>query len=276
MQHLTSSTLPQAKLQEDVTVSYDKYGSGPPLVLVHGSFSDHKSNWAFVKPLFEKQFTVYAIARRGRGETAATVGHNLDDESQDVAALIQAIDEPVFLLGHSYGAQVALAAAAQVPDRISKLVLYEAPYPHVISQDALTQLKRLAQAEQWEEFAVTFFRNTLFVPVEVLDELKATEDWLSIVADAKASLEDIQALVRYDFKADRFRELQVPVLLQIGTASPHELYITDALAAVLPNARIEALPGQAHEGMTTAPKMYVEAVSRFLLGTFTSRIEIRT
>jgi len=42
------------------------------LVLVHGSFSDHKTNWEFVKSLFEKQFTVYAIARRGRGETDAT------------------------------------------------------------------------------------------------------------------------------------------------------------------------------------------------------------
>lgn len=51
------------------TVSYDKYGSGPPLVLVHGAFSDHQTNWQFVKPLFEKQFTVYAVARRGRGET---------------------------------------------------------------------------------------------------------------------------------------------------------------------------------------------------------------
>ena len=42
-------------------------------VLVHGAFSDHKTNWEFVKPLFEKQFTIYAIARRGRGETDATV-----------------------------------------------------------------------------------------------------------------------------------------------------------------------------------------------------------
>jgi pimeloyl-ACP methyl ester carboxylesterase len=40
------------------TVSYDQYGSGPPLVLVHGAFSDHKTNWEFVKPFFEQQFTV--------------------------------------------------------------------------------------------------------------------------------------------------------------------------------------------------------------------------
>src|SRR5918998_3521676 len=85
-------------------VSFDKYGSGPPLVLVHGAFSDHQTNWEFVKPLFEKQFTTYAIARRGRGETEATEGHSLEDEGRDVVAVIQSIGEPVFLLGHSYGA----------------------------------------------------------------------------------------------------------------------------------------------------------------------------
>lgn len=47
-------------------------------------------------------------------------------------ALIQSIGEPVFLLGHSYGAQTALAAAAEVPDCIRKLVLYEAAWPHVV------------------------------------------------------------------------------------------------------------------------------------------------
>jgi hypothetical protein len=41
--------------------------------------------------------------------------------------------------------------------------------------------------------------------------------------------------------------------------------VTDALAAVLPQARIEELPEQAHEGMTTAPGIYTEAVTRFLL-----------
>jgi hypothetical protein len=41
--------------------------------------------------------------------------------------------------------------------------------------------------------------------------------------------------------------------------------ITDALAAVLPDVRIEELAAQAHEGMTTAPDMYAEQVARFLL-----------
>jgi pimeloyl-ACP methyl ester carboxylesterase len=232
---------------------------------VHGAFSDHKTNWEFVKPLFEKQFTVYAIARRGRGETDATVGHSLEDESMDVVALIQSIGEPVFLLGHSYGAHTALAAAANVPDRVRKLVLYEAAWPRVVDQEALGRLEELAQAGDWEGFAVTFFRDRLSVPVEELDELRATALWPPIIADAEASLGDLRALSRYDFQAERFRELRVSVLLQIGTESPRDLYVTDALAAVLPHVRIEELPGQAHEGMTTAPEMYAEAVSRFLL-----------
>ena len=225
------------------TVSFDQYGSGPPLVLVHGAFSDHQTNWAFVKPLFEPQFTVYAVARRGRGETDATAGHSLEDESRDVVAVIQSIGAPVFLLGHSYGAHAALAAAAEAPDRVRKLVLYEPAWPRAIGRAALARLEALAQAGDWDVFAVTFFRDTLAVPVEALAELRATELWPPIIADAPASLGDLRALSRYDFNAERFRELRVPVLLQIGTESPRDLYVTAALAAALPNVRIEELPG---------------------------------
>ena len=152
-----------------------------------------------------------------------------------------------------------------MPDRVRKLVLYEAPWPRLVNTEVLARLEELAQASDWEGFAVTFFRDTLLVPVAELDELRATERWPSIIGDAKASLGDLRALRRYDFKAERFRALRVPVLLQIGTESPRDLYVTDALAAVLPDARIEELPGQAHEGMTTVPQMYAAAVSRFLL-----------
>ena len=79
-----------------VTVSYDRQGSGPPLVLVHGAFSDHRSNWEFVLPLLTTRFTTYAVARRGRGETSPTVGHTVEDESLDVASVIQAAGAPVF------------------------------------------------------------------------------------------------------------------------------------------------------------------------------------
>ena len=249
-----------------VTVSYDKYGNGAPLVLVHGSFSAHDTNWEFVKPMFREHFTVYAIARRGRGETDATKDHRLEDEAADVVGVLKAVGEPAFLLGHSYGAHCSLAAAAQVPDHVRKLVIYEPAWPQKLPQEALAPLERLAAKGSWDDFAMTFFREVLTVPAEVLEEVRRTELWPPIVADAPASLGDIRSISRYVFEPERFARLDVPVLLQIGSESPRDLYVTDAVAAVLPNARIEELSGQAHEGMTTAPEMYARSVINFLLG----------
>ena len=255
----------RVKSPTGATVSYETYGTGPALVLVHGAFSDHRTNWEFVRPLFEKQFTVYAIARRGRGETDATQGHSLEDESKDVVAVVGAIGQPVFLLGHSYGAHCGLIAASLAPEHIRKLVLYEAAWPHLLSAAALTRLEGLAAAGAWDDFTLTFFRDTLAVPVAELEAVRTTALWAPMLADAPASLGDLRALRRYDFRAERLRSLRIPVLLQIGSESPRELYVTDALAAVLPHASVETLPGQAHEGMTTAPALYARAVTRFLL-----------
>jgi pimeloyl-ACP methyl ester carboxylesterase len=249
-----------------VTVSYEKRGSGPPLVLVHGAFSDHDTNWEFVQPLWNERFTIYALARRGRGETDTTEGHILEDEARDVCAVIEAVGEPVFLLGHSYGAHTSLAAAAMNPSAVRKLVLYEPPWPAAMRASELARLEEFAKAEAWENLSVAFFLDSLGVPPEEFAELRASELWPPMVADAKASLGDLRALSRYSFDAERFRGLPFPVLLQVGTESPRAVYVTDALAAVLPDVRIELLEGQAHEGMTTAPEMYAEGVIRFLLG----------
>jgi pimeloyl-ACP methyl ester carboxylesterase len=250
--------------ENGVTVSYATYGTGPALVLVHGGFSDDTTNWEFVKPMLEDRFTICAIARRGRGDTDRTEGHSLEDEARDVAAVIKTFREPVFLLGHSYGAQCSLAAAALVSDRVRKLILYEPPNPAIFQPGALRRLEELAAKAAWDDFAFSFFRDSLLVPEADLHQLRGTDLWPPIINDANASLGDLRALARYDFKPERFQRLTCPVLLQTGSESPGSLYVTDALAACLPGARIETLPGQAHEGMTTAPEMYAASVIRFL------------
>lgn len=246
------------------TVSYTVAGNGPPLVLVHGAFSDHESNWMAVTPLLQQRFTVYAIARRGRGATDATIGHSVEDEAQDVVDLIRSIGGPVHLLGHSCGAHCALLATSVDATWVQRLVLYEPAWPELLGPSALAALETLAAAEAWEQFAFSFFANLLHVPPEELDALRASDLWPPIVADAPASLGDLRAFHAYRFDPARFTRLPVPVLLQIGSESPRDMYVTDALAAVLPDARIDTLPGQAHEAMTTAPELYAATTLRFL------------
>jgi pimeloyl-ACP methyl ester carboxylesterase len=248
-----------------VTVSYDKYGSGLPLVLVHGGFSDHETNWQEVKPALEGRFSVYAVARRGRGESSTTRGHSVDDEATDVAAVLRQVGEPALLLGHSYGAMCALTTATQDPAAVRKLVLYEPPSPQAITSDQLTRLETLAEREDWDGLVQAFMLDVLQVPPDDVDQIRATPTWGLWTADARASVNDLRALANHRFDPAAYRSLDMPILFLIGTESPRDLYLTDTLAAVLPDARILALEGQAHEGMTTAPAQFVDVVSTFLL-----------
>lgn len=247
-----------------VQLEYETYGSGPPLVLVHGAFSDHRTNWVHVKPMLADRFTVYAIARRGRGSTDATVGHQLTDEIADVVALIQQISEPVALLGHSYGAHVALGVAAEIPQRIASLILYEPSRLGILTPAHCTELERLGEHGEWDALAWTFFSEVVEVPLADLTAYRASDDWAGVVADAPATLDDLSALSRHSFDLARCAGLTMPVLLQTGSESPPHLWMTDLLARHLPVSRVEVLEGQAHEGMTTGPDQYAESVIRFL------------
>lgn len=246
------------------TMSYEMAGEGSPLVLVHGSFSDHVTNWALVRPALEEHFTVYAIARRGRGKT--TSGPALADEAQDLAAFLASLPEPAYLLGHSYGAQIALSAAAASPGHVRRLMLYEPPWPDTAPPDLLDRLKRRAAGSDWNGLAADFFCEVLGLTADDIDVLRAEGAWQSIVADAEASLNDISALCGCQFDPATFRDLQVPVLLQVGTESPRHAFATDALVDTLPHVQVQELEGQAHEAMNTAPDLYAEATTRLLLG----------
>lgn len=108
---------------DGATIAYERSGSGPSLVLVHGATADH-TTWAPALPLLEEHFTVYAMDRRGRGDSGDADDYALDREAEDVVALVETIDEPVTLLCHSFGGLCALEAAPRT-DRLRRLVPYE-------------------------------------------------------------------------------------------------------------------------------------------------------
>jgi len=175
------------------TVSYSKYGSGPPLVLVHGGFSDDETNWEFVKPILEKRFTIYAIARRGRGDTDATEGHGVEDEASDVVVLIRTVGERVFLLGHSYGAICSLNAAMLVPDRIQPIVVEGRPRISAGDQvvffnfrpDRARQLTERLLASGFEVTTMTRYRDDFPSPVAFAEQ-EVTDTLAEVLAAENA------------------------------------------------------------------------------------------
>src|SRR5512136_1287001 len=117
---------------DGTSIAYQRSGTGAPLVLVHGTGGTH-SRWAPIVPALEKHFTVYAVDRRGRGESSDAAAYTIEREFEDVAALVKAIGEPANLFGHSFGGICSLEAAL-CAQHVSRLILYEPPIPVASAQ----------------------------------------------------------------------------------------------------------------------------------------------
>jgi pimeloyl-ACP methyl ester carboxylesterase len=118
--------------------------SGPVVMLVHSSASGARQ-WRRLMDDLRDQFRVRAINLFGYGKTPAWPGataQSLDDQADLVEAALPENTGEVFLVGHSFGACVAMKAAARLAGRVSRLVLLEA-----------NPFSLLAQAGRAEAFA---------------------------------------------------------------------------------------------------------------------------
>jgi pimeloyl-ACP methyl ester carboxylesterase len=260
MQHVISS--------DGTRIAMHRSGSGPPLLLVHGTTADH-TRWAQVVPAFERSFTVYAMDRRGRGGSGDASAYSLEQEGRDVAAAVAAVGEPVALLGHSYGAICCLEAALQSPPGIARMVLYEPPVPvgpPVVPAEVREELEaRIARGER-EAALLTFFRDVVRVPEAHLEALKAHPAWPGRVAAAHTVVREVRIEAEYRLDFDALRGVRLPTLLLLGGASPP--FFREATRRVheaLPDSRIVELPGQQHLAMDAIPDEFVEIVRSFVL-----------
>jgi pimeloyl-ACP methyl ester carboxylesterase len=163
---------------DGTSIAYARAGAGPPLVIVHGSGQDH-TRWATSLPGLTRQTSVYAIDRRGRGGSEDTAEYALDHEVNDLLAVLDAIDHPVFLLGHSYGAIIALEAAL-CTDRVRRLILYEPPI-NVGREQSLIELgDRLAAlmaTGDREAVLVTFLEEAGRYPPDSIAAQRRQPEW---------------------------------------------------------------------------------------------------
>lgn len=249
--------------RDGTTIAYWRSGHGAPVVLVHGSISD-RTAWALVQPALERRFTVYAVNRRGREGSDAPEGHTMTQEFEDVASVVDAIGEPVHLVGHSFGA-VCSIEATRLTGNVRSLVLYEPPMLGNVGRDVTGGIRALAHAGRDEDILIAFLRQGLGLSEKEMEAVRRSELWPNLVAHAASLAGELEASADYRFDPSRFAELTIPVLLLVGGESPPRgREVNEALAQVLPNARQRSLPGQRHLANLSAPDLLASEILRFL------------
>jgi pimeloyl-ACP methyl ester carboxylesterase len=261
--------------QETVTsvdgtpIAYRRSGEGPPLVLVHGTAADH-GRWRPVLPTFEERFTVCAVDRRGRGASGDSEDYSVEREFEDVAAVVDSLGEPANLLGHSYGALVALEAAL-LTSNVRKLVLYdpgiEVAGEVVSPPEVIERLEALLEAGNRDGVVATTMREIAGLPPETVEYMRSQPAWQARVEAAHTIPRELRAVKGYGLSPERFGDLQVPTLVLSGGESPAALKkAAEAVDEALANSRIVVMSGQGHAAMDTGTDLFTTEVLRFVEG----------
>lgn len=235
-------------------------GTGPDVVVVHGLLSSITSWYFGVAPALATEYRVVMYDLRGHGLTEfSKSGYGLASMTGDLADVVahHAGSAPIVLVGHSYGAVIALRYALDHPDRVRRLVLVEPPLP-VISA---------AWVEQFRNQSTKDLMTSL--PPMLQAGLKALAR-RPLKLGAKAMRLSVQSTITDDMQAEpdiadeELATLQCPTLLCCGTRSNEVFHTTSArLLRVLPNVRLQMIEGD-HYIPEEAPGPLAQAIREFL------------
>jgi pimeloyl-ACP methyl ester carboxylesterase len=247
---------PQQEAGEEVAAAQQEK---PTVVLVHG-FASALEAWATVSPALAATHRVIALDLKGFGWTDRPEG----DYSPGAQArlLLKLLDQrgvtKAAIVAHSWGSSVALAAALAAPERITKLVLYDAwvyedqlpPLFHWARADGVGEaLFGLWYKERADERIGLAFYDKKIVTERFVEEVNAALDRPGTVAAALAAVRG----QRFEDVEQRYRTIDKPTLLLWGREDQvTPLRFGERLAKDLPNARIIAYPQCGHFPMIEA------------------------
>jgi pimeloyl-ACP methyl ester carboxylesterase len=250
---------------DNVQLAVEVSGSGPPLVMVHGAGS---GRWGFdlVRPLLEPRFEVWALDRRGRGDSGDGAGYSVDLEFEDVAAVVRAAGDGAMLFGHSYGGLVATGAAGRL-DGLGRLVLYEPPMGGVLADEPWQARFEADLAAGEPEAAVRRFLYDVggysHAEIDAMEDTPAWERRLAAAPTVPRELSAERALATDGLGLDR---LDLACLMLVGSESPRwARRSTEAFAAAIPGADVHTLEGHGHGAAVSDPALLAEELERFLL-----------
>jgi pimeloyl-ACP methyl ester carboxylesterase len=249
---------------DGVEIACEVAGSGPPLVMVHGAGSGRWS-FALVRPHLEDRFTVWAVDRRGRGDSSDGDGYAIEREFDDVAAVVREAGPGALLFGHSYGALVSAGAAARL-DGLPRLALYEGPMGGVLAADGwIDRFESELAAGENDRVVRDFMRDVGGYSDAEIDAMTVTPAWALRLATAPTVPRELRAELAFATGDLRLPELEPPTLLLIGSESPVWAQRSiDAFAAAIPNAEVRCLEGHGHGAAVSGPELLAAELTRFL------------
>lgn len=242
--------------KDGTTITFDKLGAGPAVILVCGGSVDRMSN-ASLAELLAPHFTVFNYDRRGRNESGDTPPYAVEREIEDIDALADAAGGSAYLYGSSSGAALALEAARQLPTRITKLALWEPPYiPEGFPRppaDTAKIFSDLVAAGRREDAAEFFMARVVGLPPEFVAQARISPFWSGQVALAHTLAYDATIMGDYNLPIERVAEVKIPTLVMDGGASFPFMHVTaQALVDHLPNPQRRILEGQRHDASAEA------------------------
>lgn len=262
-----TTSMKQVTSKDGTVIGFWKKGTGSPLLLVHGTTADH-SRWSPISPRLEQHFTVYTMDRRGRGGSGDSPAYDIMREAEDIAAVVEAIGEPVFLLGHSYGGVCSLEASL-LTDKVSRLILYEPPIPTGLPMyppGVPDRIQTLIDNGKLEAGLETFFQEVVRMPEHELKAYRQLPVWKVRIQLTPTIPREMEIDRTYNFDEEKFTNFQVPTMLLLGGDSPPLFQRAVKLVdSTLPNSKVVILPGQQHIAMDTDPELFVKEVTHFLL-----------
>jgi pimeloyl-ACP methyl ester carboxylesterase len=116
--------MPKVKAN-NITISYDKQGTGEPLILIPYLSADYAC-YAFQVAEYARHFTCFSVDHRGKGESDKPEGvYSSELFADDIAAFMQAVGvEKAHISGLSLGAATGMWLAAKYPDKVKSLSLH--------------------------------------------------------------------------------------------------------------------------------------------------------
>ncbi|SMH52090.1 alpha/beta fold hydrolase [Azospirillum agricola] len=266
---------------DGVRLHYLEDGVGPPVVLIHGNVStaeDFRVSGLFQR--LRRRHRVIAIDRPGFGHSERPRG-SLWTPAEQATLLRHAFDalgiERPVVVGHSFGATVAVAMALDHPETVGGIVLLAGYYFPTARIDAalaappaiplLGDVLRHTLSPPLGAAAMPLLVKGMFAPLPVPDGFSDRFPVSLAVrpGQIRASAEDGVTMVpAARAMRDRYGELRMPVAILTGTedrvVGPDEQ--SGGLHAAIPHSTLHRVPGAGHMVHYADPDLVVRAIDR--------------